>query len=153
MEIKAIDTRYNGHRFRSRTEARWAVFFDELGIKWFYEHQGYSLENGVPYLPDFFFPEHNAFAEVKGVDFSDDELEKCRQLSGLGGMVFLLPGPPAAKSYKFYQCGNEGCEIIFMPRGNKYFPFYCCYDFDEKYCDRTKQAIDKANSMRFEFNG
>ena len=28
---KAIETRYAGHRFRSRLEARWAVFFDALG--------------------------------------------------------------------------------------------------------------------------
>lgn len=27
-EIKAIDTYYKGYRFRSRLEARWAVFFD-----------------------------------------------------------------------------------------------------------------------------
>ena len=28
--IKAIETVYNGYRFRSRLEARWAVFFDAL---------------------------------------------------------------------------------------------------------------------------
>ena len=32
--IKAIETIYNGYRFRSRLEARWAVFFDEMGIKY-----------------------------------------------------------------------------------------------------------------------
>jgi hypothetical protein len=26
--VKAIETQYNGYRFRSRLEARWAVFFD-----------------------------------------------------------------------------------------------------------------------------
>lgn len=30
--IKAIETSYAGCRFRSRLEARWAVFFDTLGI-------------------------------------------------------------------------------------------------------------------------
>ena len=30
--IKPIETVYNGYRFRSRLEARWAVFFDALGI-------------------------------------------------------------------------------------------------------------------------
>ena len=33
MEIKAIETIYNGYKFRSRLEARWAVFFDEAGIE------------------------------------------------------------------------------------------------------------------------
>jgi hypothetical protein len=32
--IVAIPTRYKGYHFRSRLEARWAVFFDALGIKW-----------------------------------------------------------------------------------------------------------------------
>lgn len=30
--MKAIETRYKGYRFRSRLEARWAVFFDALGL-------------------------------------------------------------------------------------------------------------------------
>lgn len=50
--IKAIETRYKGYRFRSRLEARWAVFFDTLGIPWTYEPQGFE-RNGVRYLPDF----------------------------------------------------------------------------------------------------
>ena len=32
-EIKAIETVYKGYRFRSRLEARWAVFFDACGVK------------------------------------------------------------------------------------------------------------------------
>ena len=28
--IKPIETKYNGYRFRSRLEARWAVFFDMI---------------------------------------------------------------------------------------------------------------------------
>ncbi|HET8661116.1 MAG TPA: hypothetical protein VFM55_19230 [Micromonosporaceae bacterium] len=51
-EPVAIETHYAGHRFRSRLEARWAVFFDRLGIPWAYEVQGYVLD-GTPYLPDF----------------------------------------------------------------------------------------------------
>ncbi len=38
--MKAIETVYRGYRFRSRLEARWAVFFDEAGIDWRYEHEG-----------------------------------------------------------------------------------------------------------------
>ena len=32
--IKAIETSYKGYLFRSRLEARWAVFFDALGLVW-----------------------------------------------------------------------------------------------------------------------
>lgn len=56
MSIKAIETRYAGCRFRSRLEARWAVFFDHLGIKWEYEPEGFDLPSG-PYLPDFLLPD------------------------------------------------------------------------------------------------
>ena len=45
-EIKAIETYYKGYRFRSRLEARWAVFFDAAGIKYEYEPEGFGLEDG-----------------------------------------------------------------------------------------------------------
>lgn len=64
--IKAIETEYAGCRFRSRLEARWAVFFDKLGIRWLYEPQGYVLGNGERYLPDFWLPDNAVWAEVKG---------------------------------------------------------------------------------------
>lgn len=64
MEIKAIETHYNGYKFRSRLEARWAVFFDEAGIEYQYEPKGFT--NGKDcYLPDFYLPEHNTYVEVK----------------------------------------------------------------------------------------
>ena len=53
---QAIRTRYSGILFRSRLEARWAVFFDALGVKWEYEKEGYELPSGR-YLPDFFLPD------------------------------------------------------------------------------------------------
>ena len=64
--IKAIPATYNSITFRSRTEARWAVFFDALGIRWEYEHEGYQLPSGW-YLPDFWLPEVNGgiFVEIK----------------------------------------------------------------------------------------
>ena len=65
MTIKAIETEYNGYRFRSRLEARWAVFFDTAGIKYEYEPEGHELSNGDRYLPDFFLPELDAHVEVK----------------------------------------------------------------------------------------
>ena len=56
-EIKAIETIYNGYKFRSRLEARWAVFFEEAGIEYQYEPEGYVLDNGECYLPDFYIPD------------------------------------------------------------------------------------------------
>jgi hypothetical protein len=64
MTLKAIETRYKGYRFRSRLEARWAVFFDTLGIPYRYEPEGYDLD-GLLYLPDFYLPKHKYYLEVK----------------------------------------------------------------------------------------
>lgn len=44
--IKAIETKYKGYRFRSRLEARWAVFFDALGVRWEYEIEGFEKDVG-----------------------------------------------------------------------------------------------------------
>jgi hypothetical protein len=54
MTVKAIETRYKGYRFRSRLEARWAVFFDAIWLRWEYEPEGFDLGDAGWYLPDFF---------------------------------------------------------------------------------------------------
>lgn len=63
--IKSIDTIYNGYKFRSRLEARWAIFFDSVGIKYRYEPEGYITSHGW-YLPDFYIDSMNLFIDVKG---------------------------------------------------------------------------------------
>lgn len=65
MSIAAIETAYAGCRFRSRLEARWAVFFDSFGTPWMYEPEGFVIE-GRAYLPDFYLPECATWVEVKG---------------------------------------------------------------------------------------
>lgn len=69
--IKPVETIYKGYKFRSRTEARWAIVFDCLNIKWTYEAEGYKLTRKKKYLPDFFLPELKIFFECKGI--MDDE--------------------------------------------------------------------------------
>ena len=59
-----IQTTYKGYRFRSRLEARWAVFFETCSLPWVYEKEGYNLESG-PYLPDFWLPSLKLWAEIK----------------------------------------------------------------------------------------
>lgn len=62
--IKAIETKYNGFRFRSRLEARWAIFFDMIGLKYEYEVEGFEM-NGVCYLPDFYILSLDRWFEIK----------------------------------------------------------------------------------------
>lgn len=73
-EPRAIQTTYAGCRFRSRQEARWAVFFNSLGLRWEYEPQGFVVGGrraaGTrrperPYLPDFYLPDLGLWLEVK----------------------------------------------------------------------------------------
>jgi hypothetical protein len=66
--IRPIETRYKGCRFRSRLEARYAVLFDALKMRWQYEPEGFELGNGERYLPDFwcpFNPKDAAFCKFK----------------------------------------------------------------------------------------
>lgn len=78
--IQAIETVYKGYRFRSRSEARWAVFFDTLGVKYIYEPEGYVFEDGTRYLPDFYLPNANMFFEVKGLELSKEDENKIKKL-------------------------------------------------------------------------
>lgn len=65
--IHAIETFYDGCRFRSRLEARWAVFFNAAKIRYVYEPEGFYSKDGQAYLPDFYLPDCNVYAEVKGL--------------------------------------------------------------------------------------
>lgn len=73
MNYAPIETSYKGYRFRSRLEARWAVFFDKAEIKYQYEVEGYEITiplDGeiVRYLPDFYLEDYDCYVEVKGTD-------------------------------------------------------------------------------------
>lgn len=93
--IKPIETRYRGYRFRSRLEARWAVYFDAMNIRWEYELEGFNLGSLGCYLPDFWLPEYDAWAEVKSGALSDIELEKAKLLAiHTKKHVILLEGMP-----------------------------------------------------------
>lgn len=121
--MKAIETTYRGYRFRSRTEARWAIFFDTIGIKWEYEPEGYTLSDGQRYLPDFWLPkfccqESGVYAEVKPENGSS---AKAKQLAADSGkQVLLLTGQPDFKPYTIlHPDGTEDDDAVFM---SKYLP-------------------------------
>jgi len=76
MKIKTINTIYNGYKFRSRLEARWAVFFDVLNIPYEYEKEGFDLDDVGWYLPDFWLPEQHYWIEIKGQEPTKKEKNK-----------------------------------------------------------------------------
>lgn len=89
MQLKPIETLYNGRRFRSRAEARVAVFLDTLGVAYQYEREGYDLGIIGPYLPDFDLGV-NGFVEVKGDEPTPFEMLKCATLAQVSGRVVYL---------------------------------------------------------------
>lgn len=107
-DIKPIETNYNGYRFRSRLEARWAVFFDVLGIEWEYEKEGYDLD-GIKYLPDFWLPKYQYWFEIKGQDPTTEEINKAKALQDTSGFPVII--------------------AISLPHFNRNFA-YCC-DFSD----------------------
>lgn len=103
-KLKAKPTEYNGYWFRSRTEARWAYFFDLIGADYRYELQGYELPH-ANYLPDFWLPTHELYVEIKGYTPNKRELEKAALLTAASGnFVQMFIGDPygAMELYDFH---------------------------------------------------
>ena len=106
-EIKAIETYYKGYRFRSRLEARWAVFFDALGIEYRYELEGFKLPDGKYYLPDFYLPEFNIYVEIKpSRELDDGKAESfglgiCNFDEGAPGGILICYGDPLNHDMRF----------------------------------------------------
>ncbi len=160
--IKPIETIYNGYRFRSRLEARWAVFFDTLGIKYEYEAEGYDLGKLGWYLPDFWMPEFECFAEVKPRTFTLEEFSRC---FALPYECLLLDGPPDVrflattrqdsltleKAYANYLSGDKFGSVLLewsVYKGR----LWRCYgeDIDSYDTSDTLHAVLAARQARFE---
>lgn len=162
MVIKAIETRYKGYRFRSRLEARWAVFFDSMGFDWEYEPEGFVLEDGTYYLPDFLvhtktYNDSEFWVEVKPKELTIEEIKKCELLSkGTNKGVVLAIGVPDNIIYEeiWYneetrEFGKTGIEFEYRKFG--------IYINDGKYgcepnltCGVRIESILSARGVRFE---
>jgi DNA-directed RNA polymerase subunit RPC12/RpoP len=88
--LKAIETEYRGFRFRSRSEARHAVFLDCLRIRWTYEAQGYNLGRDCLYLPDFDLIDIGCWLEIKGPPPTASEKRKAVALSSQAGKPVVI---------------------------------------------------------------
>jgi len=127
-KIKAIETAYRGYKFRSRLEARWAIFFDTLHLKWVYEEEGFDfidtpvvycgdeiLYTGY-YLPDFYFPDLNYYVEIKGSTATQQEMYKCAALSHI-----------------------KDCTVFIFDSG-MFLPGSTGFDFDAPYSSRFQKG-------------
>jgi hypothetical protein len=165
--IKAIETQYKGYRFRSRLEARWAVFFDALGVKWEYEKEGFDLGEAGWYLPDFWLSETNCWVEMKGGSPTEAEARRLRALVAYGpqtsivcrGLLFV-GGPwhsnPSALHYvRGESVGGvwEAPPVIWATYSDG-FTWLTFPDEKADYADplslRLRSAYQAARSARFE---
>jgi hypothetical protein len=119
ITVMPIETVYNGHKFRSRLEARWAVFFDAAKIRYEYEPEGFINSDGERYLPDFYLPDFETYVEVKpDRPGAIDELYKAYNMiywgSPIKRILILSNIPPAIDNE--WDCGM--------------WHFPCFYSFD-----------------------
>lgn len=71
-------TVYGGVQFRSRTEARWAIFFDCLELKWQYEPRKFRTPHGG-YVPDFYIRARRPYwLEIKGPEPEERDYLRAR---------------------------------------------------------------------------
>jgi hypothetical protein len=168
--IKAIETRYAGYLFRSRLEARWAVFFDALKYDWQYEPEGFELVSGKRYLPDFRInlPDGPLWFEIKPEGTGSElfyEFMHHAPSDWRGTILHEIPDPRqsyyghevwfagqgADDNYQFCicrKCNKAGFEFgIEINRMDRNGP--CKHEayWDE---DRVQAAFAKARSARFE---
>ena len=173
--MKPIETRYKGYRFRSRLEARWAVFFDTLGIEWEYEPEGFELSDGSRYLPDFLLRgvkyerdygdmlALDIFVEVKPSSAIFDDWAKAKLLSHSRPTILLCGVPEVNRSYTL--CGPDECSnwtgwIECTPlHGAKAVAFVSFFRSNELSLSEyslpsgalIEEAVAAAKSARFEF--
>ena len=172
-DIKPIETIYNGYRFRSRLEARWAVFFDVMGIKYDYEPEGFTMKYGMRYLPDFVltnvrrrhYPnekESPIYIEVKGVDkYSDINIDdKVRMEEFAEHYPLLILGNIPQSSWETmcehfsdnlfsYVFLDGDCYPCFFSRYNDE-PWVAGPDHDEYSAEAADRALAIARQARFE---
>lgn len=144
--IKPLPSIYEGTYFRSRLEARWAAYFDMIGVTWQYEPESYDLDqgNGVDsyeiskqcgidmyevagpslYTPDFLCCDDGFFVEIK--PNKSDLKRATKKLSKLAKLTkkpaFCLVGPPSLVEQ--WACDKNGEECAYA--------IFCSYAFRKK---------------------
>ena len=133
--MQAIETIYNDYRFRSRLEARWAIFFDALGVEYTYEPEGYDLgENGY-YLPDFWLPKLKLWVEIKPEEATMREILCARGLADLTRQnVVILQGQPSLPLGWF--------ERMNVPNYTRYNGLFLYENFDRVHEQFTHHHFD-----------
>jgi len=127
--IAAIPTEYNGRTYRSRLEARWAAFFDRVGLA--HEYEPFDLGE---WSPDFLLTDLDCLVEIKPL--TDLDLDVWRKLVGacrarkllddsnVGGILLTMVAP-LQSTHDLVQIGWAG--VIGHDDMSRPFPAYICW--------------------------
>lgn len=129
--IQPIETSYGSHRFRSRLEARWAVFFDQLGLRWEYEVEGFQLEDGTRYLPDFkiWTPQGRwRWVEVKPSSIDSDS--KFLKFQDEAHKAFEFAELVSGSPLQWLEQGYTFCPRCGLPSHNPWDEWFYCQACD-----------------------
>lgn len=128
--LTPVETRYKGYRFRSRLEARWAVFFDAMGWHWEYEPEGYDLGDDGWYLPDF-------------------RLHGCGRMAGLYEVKPILPSEREKRIARAVDATILVGQPYIDERDSLAVPLICHYialvwedGFDPQFADVDQWRVD-----------
>ncbi|MFA5195212.1 MAG: hypothetical protein WC401_05380 [Bacteroidales bacterium] len=160
--MEAKKTFYNNYYFRSKLEAKWAVFFDKCFIKYVYEPESYMSLSGQQYTPDFYLPEAvlrtgyefddrlhelikmgpGVYIEIKPLGYTCDDGYKKRISEAINpSPLILLVGDPVSAinhNQKFNTNTNEN-EQLSPYWDNCMVLMYC------KNCGKVKFEFDEGN--------
>ena len=175
MAMQAKPTLYAGYRFRSKLEAKWAVFFDELKIPYQYEPEAFVCSDGSQYTPDFFLPKSylrdwnsiGLYLEIKpfGWQYEDKYADRIASAFGENDNLVLFSGEPfdilAETVEGNYQLSPswdnymeiQHCEKCGVLKAEFMESNYChCPLCDGKVnTGAAQRAAEKARQYRFEF--
>lgn len=124
MATEALETRYNGEKFRNRLAARWAVFFNTARIDYLYETDYFDLSDSLSFLPDFYLkrgirflgekkPREDVWVAVAPTAelHEDDRLAVIGFVQENGKNVLLMAGDPDLEAEVLFIRRTEDLEL------------------------------------------
>lgn len=120
-----IETWHQSILFRSRMEARWAVFLDEMDVSFSYEQEGFNLGELGGYRPDFWMPSVGKWMEYKPVRPTEVEFEKGRRVAALTGHPFVFFY--GSMDSPDYRKKNRENGIQIKPSGEEETQYWWCH--------------------------
>ncbi len=148
----ALETMYRGVVFRSRLEARWAVFFDWMYIRWEYEKEGVDLHVGrtLPHEINESFDTTSRHKNWASGSCSSAELRHRLPTQALR----FMPSGTQDEGYcwtECSQCGQLGIDRPgCRPSGAMRCKCYPAYPVPYHYSTRLVIAYEAARGERFD---